>query len=49
VWRHERSGRRLSVEIEPFAAAPAWVRRGAEAEAERLAGFVGGALSVSWA
>lgn len=36
VWRHERRGDRLSVEIEPFAHQPDWVRRAAEEEAERL-------------
>lgn len=33
VWRHERRGDRLSVEIEPFARQPDWVRRAAEEEA----------------
>jgi enamine deaminase RidA (YjgF/YER057c/UK114 family) len=46
VWRHERRGDRLSVEIEPFAHQPDWVRR-AEEEAERLARFVGGELELS--
>ncbi len=49
VWRHERAGDRLAVRLAPFGEVPAWVRRGAEAEAERLAGFVGGRAEVSWA
>ncbi|HEY3015335.1 MAG TPA: winged helix DNA-binding domain-containing protein [Nocardioides sp.] len=49
VWSHERKGARLAVRIEPFVALPAWARRAAEAEAERLAGFLGGALELTWA
>ena len=47
-WRHERAGDRLAVRIEPFGGPPAWARRAAEVEAERLAGFVGGALELTW-
>lgn len=39
VWRHERKGKRLAVELEPFGKLPAWARRGAEQEAERLRDF----------
>ena len=49
VWRHERKGPRLEVTIEPFGRVPKWARLQAEAEAERLAAFLGGELSVSWA
>ena len=49
VWKHERKGRRLTVTIEPFGKLPKWARKEAEAEAERLAGFLGGELEVSWA
>jgi hypothetical protein len=50
TWRQERKGRRLLVAIEPFAGPlPAWARRAAEAEAERLAAFTGGELELSWA
>ncbi|MDF2740825.1 MAG: hypothetical protein K0S88_2193 [Actinomycetia bacterium] len=50
TWRQERKGRRLLVTIEPFAGPlPAWARRAAEAEAERLAAFAGGELELSWA
>jgi len=48
VWRHERKGRRLMVEIAPLAKLPKWVREGAEREAELLAGFLGGDLSMSF-
>jgi hypothetical protein len=46
VWRHERKGSRLAVEIEPFAPLPRWARTGAEQEAARLAPFLGGALDL---
>jgi Winged helix DNA-binding domain len=49
VWKHERKGRRLVVAIEPFGKLPKWARTEVEAEAERLAGFLGGELEVSWA
>lgn len=50
VWRHERRGGRVEVTVEPFAArVPKAIRAGAEAEAERLAAFVGGALELRWA
>jgi uncharacterized protein YcaQ len=49
VWKHERKGKRLTVTIEPFGKLPKWARTQAEAEAERLAGFLGGELAVSWA
>ena len=48
VWRHERSGRRVTVTIEPFVAVPAWARRAAEQEAERLAAYLGGSLDLTW-
>lgn len=48
VWRHERKNDRLVVRIEPFGEVPGWARRAAEAEAERLAGFTGGALELTW-
>jgi hypothetical protein len=49
VWRHEKKGTRLSVTIEPFANLADATRRAAEAEAERLATFLGGALDLTWA
>jgi len=41
VWSHERKGSRLTVTIEPFAAASDDVRTGAEQQAWRLAEFFG--------
>jgi Winged helix DNA-binding domain len=48
VWRYEIKGSRVEVVIEPFLNVPAWVRSGAEAEAERLATFLGCSLSLTW-
>ena len=48
IWRHRIKGSRVEVVIEPFVKAPVWVRRAAGREAERLAAFLGGALSLSW-
>jgi Winged helix DNA-binding domain len=49
VWKHERKGKRLLVTIEPFGRVPKWARAQADAEAERLAAFLGGELAVDWA
>jgi Winged helix DNA-binding domain len=50
IWRQEAKGKRLQVTIEPFTGPPpAWARRAAEAEAERLAAFTGGRLELRWA
>ena len=48
VWRSERTGRRVVVRLEPFVTLPAWARRAAEGEAERLAAFLGGTLDLRW-
>jgi hypothetical protein len=48
VWRHEVNGSRVRVAIEPFARLPRAVRRAAEAEAARLAGWMGGELELTW-
>jgi uncharacterized protein YcaQ len=48
IWRHEIKGSRVEVFIEPFVKTPAWVRRAAGQEAERLAAFLGRALSLAW-
>ena len=48
VWRHEIKGSRVEVVIEPFVKVPAWVRNGAEEEAERLAAFLGCNLNLTW-
>jgi hypothetical protein len=50
VWRQEVKDRRVQVTIEPFAGSPpAWVRRAAEDEAERLAAVASGQLELCWA
>jgi uncharacterized protein YcaQ len=48
VWKHERKGARLRVTIEPFGRLPAWARVQLESEVERLAGFLGGRLELTW-
>jgi hypothetical protein len=48
VWRHERKGKRVVVEIEPFGAVPKRVKHEAEQEAESLAAFLGGSLELAW-
>ncbi len=48
VWRHERKGSTLLVQITPFVKIPAWAKKGAEKEAERLAKFLGGSLELIW-
>jgi hypothetical protein len=49
VWSHAAKGDRLTVTVEPFARPAAAVKAGAEAEAERLASFLGGELALDWA
>jgi DNA glycosylase AlkZ-like len=49
VWSHVRSGRRLRVEVNPFRRRSARLREGVEAEADRLATFLGGVLDLTWA
>jgi hypothetical protein len=48
VWRHVIKGSRVEVVIEPFVEVPAWVRRVAGHEAERLAAFLGCTLKLTW-
>jgi hypothetical protein len=48
TWRHEVKGSRVEVVIEPFVKAPAWVRRTAGQEAERLAEFLDCSLHLAW-
>jgi hypothetical protein len=48
VWSHSTSPKGISVTVEPFVRQPAWVRKGADAEAERLAAFFGGELAFDW-
>jgi hypothetical protein len=48
TWRHQIKGSRLIVVIEPFAKIPAWVRRAAAQEAERLAAYLDCGLNLTW-
>jgi hypothetical protein len=47
VWRHERKGARVTVQVEPFVPLPRWARPALEPEAERLATFLGGSLDLT--
>jgi Winged helix DNA-binding domain len=49
VWRHERKGKKLLVSIEPFGKIPAWAKKKATQEVERLEAYLGGTLSLTWA
>jgi hypothetical protein len=49
VWRFERKGRRIAISIEPFRAQGTEVREAAEADAERIASFLGGEMRLNWA
>ena len=48
VWSHQKQGDELLVEIDAFVAPAAVVREQAEAEAARLAAFLGGTPAVRW-
>ena len=48
VWSHELRRDRLEVRVEPFARPKRAERAGVEAEAERLAAFLGGSPAVRW-
>ncbi|HLJ48482.1 MAG TPA: winged helix DNA-binding domain-containing protein [Bryobacteraceae bacterium] len=48
VWRHEIKGSRVEVVIEPFVKVPAWVRKAAEEEVERLGAFLGSSPNLVW-
>jgi len=47
TWRHAIKGSRVKVTIQPFDKPPAWVRRAAALEAERLAVFLGCTLDLA--
>lgn len=49
VWKHERKSRDVVVELAPFGRLAARARALLEAEAERLAAFLGRELSLGWA
>jgi Winged helix DNA-binding domain len=49
VWKHERLSTTVAVEVETFERRPpAALRAGVEAEAPRLAAFLGGTLDLRW-
>jgi uncharacterized protein YcaQ len=48
VWSHELAGDRVTVAFEPFGKPAKHVREGAQAEAERLAKFLGAELDLRW-
>ena len=49
VWRHERKGARVAVEVEPFSArVPKAMRAGVEDEARRLADVLDAQLDLRW-
>ena len=49
VWRRERAGRRLTVEVSPFKRLARARRSAVEDEAERLAAYLGGELALNCA
>lgn len=49
VWEHEAKGAAVTVTVTPFGRRGAALRAGVEAEAERLAAFLGGSLALVWA
>jgi uncharacterized protein YcaQ len=49
VWSHDAGGARVVVRVEPFVRVGHDVRAGVEAEAARLAAFLGGELELAWA
>jgi uncharacterized protein YcaQ len=49
VWSHEAGGDRVAISVEPFAPVGSEVRAGVEAEARRLAAFLGGEPELTWA
>jgi len=49
VWSHDRSGSRVTVEVQPFAHLRARERTAVETEAGALAAHLGGELELRWA
>jgi hypothetical protein len=49
VWSHDVAGGRVAISVQPFAPVGADVRAGVEAEAQRLAAFLGGEPEIAWA
>jgi hypothetical protein len=48
VWSHEAKGGRLDITVEPFGRRTAALKSGVEAEAERLARYLGREPALSW-
>jgi len=48
VWRHDVKSELIEVRVKPFTPQPAWVRRAAADEAERLAAFFDRRLRFVW-
>jgi hypothetical protein len=48
VWTYSRSRTELSVTVEMFEPAAPGVKRGIEAEAERLADLLGGPMAIAY-
>lgn len=48
VWSYEVKGDRVAVAVEPFGRVGRDVRGAIEAEAERLAAFLGGEVQLAW-
>ena len=48
VWSYDAQGDRVAITVEPFAPVGSEVRTGVEAEAQRLAAFLGGEPDMAW-
>ncbi|HEY7123125.1 MAG TPA: winged helix DNA-binding domain-containing protein [Ktedonobacterales bacterium] len=48
VWRHEKRGQRVAVQIEPFQALDAATKTSIQEEAERLGAFLGAPVEVAY-
>jgi Winged helix DNA-binding domain len=48
VWSHELGGGRVDVGVAPFGRTTTAIKTAVEAEAERLAAFLGGELALRW-
>jgi Winged helix DNA-binding domain len=42
VWRHERRGRQIRIEVEPFCRLPRWTRQPIKDESDRIVAFLSG-------
>ncbi len=48
IWKHERKGKRLTVSIEPLTKLTKATKAAAEHEADLLAAYLGGDLTLTW-